>query len=93
MRTVTIGEARARLSRLVDEAARGDVVVITRCGRPLVKLAPDAADETAAGRRIGFMAGEITVPDDFDDMGRAAAADLLEGGGRSDETSKHRPIR
>jgi hypothetical protein len=31
-------------------------------------------------RRQGFMAGEITVPDDFDRIGSAEIEELLDGG-------------
>ena len=47
--TVTIGvfDAKTHLSELVDQVARtGEAVVITRRGRPLVRLVP--IDETSA---------------------------------------------
>ena len=33
-------EAKNKLSELIDRAARGEEIVITRRGRPLVKLVP-----------------------------------------------------
>ena len=33
-------EAKARLSRLVDAAMRGEEVIITRAGKPCVRLVP-----------------------------------------------------
>lgn len=35
----------------------------------MVKVVPLEGGEAGAGRRLGFMAGEIEVPDDFDQMG------------------------
>jgi prevent-host-death family protein len=71
MRTVNIHEAKTHLSRLVEQAAEGDPFVIAKAGRPLVKVV--ALDAPAAGqaKRLGFMAGQIAVPDDFDRMGSA----------------------
>lgn len=69
MHTVNIHEAKTHLSRLVEEAASGEPFVIAKAGRPMVKVV--ALDAPTAGqvRRVGFMAGEISVPDDFDRMG------------------------
>jgi len=69
MHTVNIHEAKTHLSRLVDEAARGEAFIIAKAGKPLVKVVPLDAAEIGAGRRLGFMKGEIRVPDDFDRMG------------------------
>ncbi|ODT38388.1 MAG: prevent-host-death protein [Lautropia sp. SCN 70-15] len=62
-------EAKTRLSRLVHEAARGEPFVIAKAGKPLVKVVPLDTPTPAEARRIGFLAGEIEVPDDFDTMG------------------------
>jgi prevent-host-death family protein len=67
MVTVNIHEAKTQLSRLVDRAAKGEPFVIAKAGKPLVKVS--ALDAPAAPQRLGFMAGEISVPDDFDRMG------------------------
>ncbi len=66
MRTVNIHEAKTHLSRLVAAAAKGEPFIIAKAGKPLVKVVP--IDGPAAPRRLGFMAGEFTVPDDFDTM-------------------------
>lgn len=77
MRTVNIHEAKMHLSKLVDEAAKGEPFVIAKAGKPLVKVM--ALDAPAAPRRLGFLAGQIAVPDDFDRMGQAKIAALFEG--------------
>ena len=79
MRTVNIHEAKTHLSRLVEQAAKGEPFVIARAGKPLVKVV--ALDAPAAGqaRRLGFMIGQIAVPDDFDQIGDAEIEQLFEG--------------
>lgn len=49
--------------------------VIARAGKPLVKVAALSAPEMA--QRLDFLAGEITVPDDFDRMGETEIAALF----------------
>jgi prevent-host-death family protein len=82
MRTVNIHQAKTQLSRLVDEAANGDPFIIAKAGKPLVKVV--ALDAPAAGqrRRIGFLAGQIEVPDDFDEMGSEEIEHLFSVGGK-----------
>jgi prevent-host-death family protein len=75
MVTVNIHEAKTQLSKLVDRAAKGESFVIAKAGRPLVKVA--ALDAPSAPRRLGFLAGEIAVPKDFDRMGAAEIAALF----------------
>lgn len=69
MKTVTIHEAKTHLSKLVDEAAKGESFVIAKAGKPIVKVRALNAQTGAQMRRLGFMAGQISVPDDFDRMG------------------------
>ena len=67
MRTVNMHEAKTHLSRLVKAAAEGEPFIIARAGKPVVKVV--ALEEPEPHSRIGFMAGQISVPDDFDSMG------------------------
>jgi prevent-host-death family protein len=69
MKTVNMHEAKTHLSRLVEAAAKGEPFIIAKAGKPLVKVVP--VDAPAAPRRLGFMAGEFTTPDDFDTMDQA----------------------
>jgi prevent-host-death family protein len=80
MRRFNIQQAKTHLSRLVDQAAKGEPFIIARAGRPLVKVMPLDAPMGADIKRIGFMAGEIEVPDDFDEMGRKSIERLFTGG-------------
>ena len=70
MRTFNIQEAKMQLSRLVERAAKGEGFIIAKAGKPLVKVVPLSANEATVPRRLGFLTREITVPDDFDRMGR-----------------------
>jgi len=69
MRTFNIHEAKTQLSRLVDQAAKGEPFVIAKAGKPMVKVIPMNAPEAGQMRRLGFLAGQLSVPDDFDRMG------------------------
>ncbi|MDB5980629.1 MAG: antitoxin of a toxin/antitoxin system, phd-like [Pseudomonas sp.] len=75
MLTVSIQEAKAQLSCLIDQAVRGEPFVIAKAGKPLVKVMSLTSPEPAQVKRLGFMAGQINVPDDFDRMGHMFAAD------------------
>jgi prevent-host-death family protein len=71
MRTVNMHDAKTQLSRLVEQAAKGAPFVIARAGKPLVKVVALGPDDAVGQRRVGFLTGEIAVPDDFDRMGGA----------------------
>ncbi|WP_426239666.1 type II toxin-antitoxin system Phd/YefM family antitoxin [Pararhizobium sp. DWP1-1-3] len=68
METVTIHEAKTHLSRLMEKVSKGESFIIAKAGKPIGKLVPLDEAEMPKKRRIGFMDGEITVPDDFDTM-------------------------
>jgi prevent-host-death family protein len=77
MRTVNIHEAKTHLSRLIEQAVRGEPFIIAKAGTPLVKVT--ALETPATSRRLGFLAGHFAVPDDFDRMGNAEIAELFQG--------------
>ena len=77
MKVVNLHAAKTHLSRLVDEAAKGEDVVIAKNGKPIVRLTPVAV----GGRRriAGSLKGKIWISDDFDaplpdDLARAFGA-------------------
>ena len=78
MVTVNIHEAKTQLSKLVDQAVKGEAFVIAKAGKPLVKVT--ALDAPAVPQRLGFLAGEIAVPKDFDRMGEAEIEALFGSG-------------
>jgi prevent-host-death family protein len=69
MQTINIHEAKTHLSRIVERAARGESFVIAKAGKPMVKVVPLDAPEPSPPKRLGFLAGQVQVPDDFDTMG------------------------
>lgn len=75
MSTIDIEEVKERLSELVEQAARGEEFVIAKDGKPLVKVS--AVDAGVASHRLGFLAGQIEVPDDFDRMGEREIAAMF----------------
>jgi prevent-host-death family protein len=77
MLTVTVREAKTHLSRLLDRAARGEPFIIAKTGKPVVKVVPLEIPEAGQIRRLGFMAGQIAVPDDFDRMGETEIEQLF----------------
>ena len=79
MITVNIHEAKTQLSRLVEQAAQGEAFIIAKAGKPMVKVIPLGRTETGTACRLGFMGGEITVPDDFDQMGSDEIAGMFAG--------------
>ena len=77
MRTVNIHEAKTNLSKLVDRAAKGEVFIIAKAGKPLVKVIA-IAQADGPKPRIGFMKGRLSVPENFDELGREEIANLFE---------------
>ena len=78
MRIVNMHEAKTHLSRLVEAAAGGEPFIIARAGKPLVRVT--AVDAPApGGRRVGFLAGQISVPEDFDRIGSPEITGQFEG--------------
>jgi len=64
METVNIYEAKTKLSQLVDKAASGEDVVVSRNGKPLVRITRLEASKRRI--RFGVLKGKIKVARDFD---------------------------
>ncbi|MDO8412282.1 MAG: type II toxin-antitoxin system prevent-host-death family antitoxin [Gallionellaceae bacterium] len=79
MLTVNIHDAKTQLSKLVELAAQGESFIIAKAGKPMVKVVPLGKAETGTATRLGFMAGEFSVPDDFDQMGSGEIESLFAG--------------
>ena len=62
---VNVYEAKTTLSKLIDEAAAGEEIVIARNGRPVARLVP--LDAASKPRRPGGWEGKLWIADDFDD--------------------------
>jgi prevent-host-death family protein len=62
-KSVGVHEAKTHLSRLLEDVAAGEEVVITRRGEAVATLVPV---QRAAARRFGIDEGRFAVPEDFD---------------------------
>ena len=60
-------EAKTHLSELVEHALHGDEVVITRRGKPAVRLQP-VAPATGALALMGAWKGQVEIAGDFDEL-------------------------
>ena len=74
MKTVTIREAKNRLTELAREVERGETIVVTRNGSPIFEMAPhrprkglrlEAIDEIKRRLKVDTLVAFIA--DDFDD--------------------------
>ncbi len=62
-KSVGVHEAKTNLSRLLEQVASGEEIVITRRGEAVARLVPA---RRAGGRRLGIDRGRYVVPADFD---------------------------
>jgi prevent-host-death family protein len=77
MMTVNIHEAKTHLSRLIEQAIKGEPFIIAKAGKPLVKVT--ALEPAKPTKRLGFLEGQFNIPDDFDQMGQDEIIKLFEG--------------
>ena len=61
---INVSEAKAKLSKLIDMAYHGEKVIIAKNNLPLVEL---VVHKPKAKRKLGLLAGQINIPDDFMD--------------------------
>lgn len=66
MQTVNLHAAKTHFSRLVDEAAAGEEIIIAKAGKPMAKLTPLTPAEAKPKRTLGLLEGRLGVPPDFD---------------------------
>ena len=64
MPTVNIHAAKSQLSRLLDAAVAGEEVIIAKAGKPIARLVP--IEQKKERRKLGTLAGQFHVPDDFE---------------------------
>jgi antitoxin (DNA-binding transcriptional repressor) of toxin-antitoxin stability system len=63
MPTITIHKAKTQLSRLIEQACRGEEIIIARGKTPLVKLV--ALEPESAERKPGAWKGKLKVGPEF----------------------------
>lgn len=65
MKTVNVHAAKTNFSRLLEEVAAGEEVVIAKAGTPVARLS--RFESPARPRRqLGSLEGIAVIPDDFD---------------------------
>ncbi len=64
MQIINIHEAKTHLSRLLEQVAVGEEIVIAKAGKPIARLVPLKAPPKK--RQLGLLKGKLNVPDDFD---------------------------
>jgi prevent-host-death family protein len=57
MKTVNMHQAKTHLSRLVDEAAAGEDIIIAKAGKPVARLV--AVTTSAQPRSLGALKGKV----------------------------------
>jgi antitoxin (DNA-binding transcriptional repressor) of toxin-antitoxin stability system len=80
MKIIDMLEAKKQLCRLVEEASKGEPFVIAKAGKPMVKVTALSALAGSEVKRLGFLAGRISVPDDFERMGKEEIEHIFAGG-------------
>jgi len=78
MQQYNIHEAKTHLSSLIDKAIKGNPFIIAKAGKPVVKVIPYSFKEHKK-QRIGFLKDKISIPADFDSMGKKEIENLFEG--------------
>lgn len=64
MQTINIHEAKTHLSRLLEEVAAGEEIIIAKAGKPMARLVPLGV--MPKRRQLGIFKAQLNVPDDFD---------------------------
>ncbi len=70
--TTNIHEAKTQLSRLIERALAGEEVIISKAGKPVVRLVPYVTKKQP--RRLGVLKGKIWIAPDFDELPEDLAA-------------------
>jgi prevent-host-death family protein len=80
MRQVNIHEAKTHLSRLIDDVAKGETIIIAKAGKPIGKLVTMLEEaKKPEKRKLGQLQGMYTIPDDFDTMFQKEIEEMFYG--------------
>ncbi len=77
METIAVHDGETHFLRLVERAAAGEAFIISKAGKPMVKVIPFDSPTSGHIKRLGFLTGQILVPDDFDRMGDGEIGSLF----------------
>lgn len=64
MKAINIHEAKTNLSRIVEEVAAGEEIIIAKAGKPKIKLVPIRKNKKII--KFGALKGKIRISNDFD---------------------------
>jgi prevent-host-death family protein len=64
MKTINVHQAKTQLSRLLEEVASGQEIIIAKAGKPVARLV--SLRTASKKRQLGILEGKLTVPPDFD---------------------------
>ncbi len=80
MQKINIHEAKTKLSRLVEGVVeRGDSFIISKAGKPMVKVVRLDAPIAKNSQRLGFFKNPIHIPEDFDSFGKEEISQFFLG--------------
>lgn len=63
MKQYTVAEARKNIALLMQQASKGETVIITRKGKPCIRMIAEPSEPFPP---FGFGKDQITIADDFD---------------------------
>ena len=66
MQLVNVHQAKTQLSKLLDQVAAGEEVLISRYGKPVAKLS--SVEGKLPPRQPGALKGKIWIADNFDEF-------------------------
>ncbi len=64
MRSINMHEAKTNLSRIAEEVAAGEEIIVAKAGKPKMRLVP--IEGKRKNRQLGLLKGKIHVSPDFD---------------------------
>jgi prevent-host-death family protein len=64
MRLINIHEAKTNLSRIAEDVAAGEEIIVAKAGKPKMKLVP--IDNNKKKIIFGALKGKIKISEDFD---------------------------
>lgn len=64
MRLINIHEAKTNLSRIAEDVAAGEEIIVAKAGKPKMKLVP--IDKGKKKIKLGALKGKIKISADFD---------------------------
>ncbi len=85
MEITNISDAKASLSKLIEQVLNGEEVIIGKAGKPVAKLVPYDLDTSPRQLGAGQWHGRIWMADDFDELPEEIL-DLFTGEGEDGES-------